>query len=76
VTDVEIFTRELLRTRRFLNAFATTAVAAGQAIVTFTVQEKPEIVSVELEGNKAFTTSNCSPLRPPPAMSSTSYGGW
>ncbi len=62
--QVEEDVRELLRTRRFLNAFATTAVEAGQAVVTFTVQEKPEIVSVELEGNKAFTDQQLFALTP------------
>jgi len=47
--------RALLQSRRFLNVFATTAVEEGQAVVIFTVQEKPEIVSVELEGNKHFS---------------------
>lgn len=46
--------RELLRTRKFLNVFAGTRVEAGQAVVTITVQEKPVIRSVEIEGNKRF----------------------
>ena len=41
-------TRELLRTRKFLNVFATPRVEEGQVVVVFTLQEKPEIVSVEL----------------------------
>lgn len=53
--QVEEDTRELLRSRRFMTAFATTRVEDGQAVVIFTVQEKPEIVSVEIEGNKRFT---------------------
>jgi len=47
--------RELLRTRKFLNAFAEATIEEGQAVVVFTVQEKPEIVSVEIDGNKRFT---------------------
>jgi outer membrane protein assembly complex protein YaeT len=46
--------RALLRTRKFLNVTATTRVEEGQAVVVFLVQEKPEIVSIELEGNKRF----------------------
>ena len=52
--QVEQDVRELLRSRRFLNAYATTEVENGRVVVIFTVQEKPEIVSVELEGNKRF----------------------
>jgi outer membrane protein insertion porin family len=62
--QVEEDVRELLRTRRFLNVFATTEVEDGQAVVIFTVQEKPEIVSVELEGNKAFTCEQLYALTP------------
>lgn len=46
---------ELLRTRKFLNAFANTRVEDGQVIVNFMVREKPEIVSIEIDGNKRFT---------------------
>jgi len=47
--------RELWRTRKFLNVFADTRVEDGQAVVTLRVQERPEILTVELEGNKRFT---------------------
>jgi outer membrane protein insertion porin family len=47
--------RDLWRTRKFLNVFADTAVEDGQVVVIFRVQEKPEIRSVEIEGNKRFT---------------------
>jgi outer membrane protein assembly complex protein YaeT len=50
--------RELVRTRKFLNVFASARVEQGQVIVTFTMQEKPEIASIELEGNKAFSNSD------------------
>lgn len=46
--------RELLRTRKFLNVFAGSRVEDAQAVVTYTIQEKPVIVSVEIEGNKRF----------------------
>ncbi len=62
--QVEEDVRELLRSRRFLNVFATTAVEEAQAIVTFTVQEKPEILTVELEGNKRFSDSTLFALTP------------
>ena len=47
--------RELWRTRKFLNVFADTSVEDGQAVVTLQLQERPEILSVEIEGNKRFT---------------------
>lgn len=47
--------RELLRTRKFLNVIADSTLEEGQAVVVFTVQEKPVIRSVELDGNKRFT---------------------
>jgi len=56
--------RELLRSRKFLAAFATTGVAEGQAVVVFHVQEKPAIVSVELEGNKKFADKELYELTP------------
>jgi outer membrane protein insertion porin family len=57
-------TRELLRTRKFLNVFATTRVEEGQVVVVFTLQEKPEIISVELEGNKRFKDEELFKLTP------------
>jgi outer membrane protein assembly factor BamA len=62
--QVEEDVRELLRSRRFLNVFATTAVEEDQAVVIFTVQEKPEILTVELEGNKRFSDSTLFALTP------------
>lgn len=47
--------RELQRTRKFVNVFAETAVEEGQAVVIFRVREKPEVRTVEIEGNKRFT---------------------
>jgi outer membrane protein insertion porin family len=47
--------RELWRTRKFLNVFADTAVEEGEVVVTFRFQERPEILSVEIEGNKRFS---------------------
>lgn len=47
--------RELWRTRKFVNVFADAVVEDGQAVVTFRVREKPEILSVEIEGNKRFS---------------------
>ena len=62
--DVETDVRELLRSRKFVAAFATTAVENGEAVVIFTVQEKPEILSVEIEGNKKFTAADLFELTP------------
>ncbi|MGD8453305.1 MAG: outer membrane protein assembly factor BamA [Phycisphaerae bacterium] len=53
--QVEEDVRALLRSRRFLNAFADTKVEENQVVVTFTVQERPTIATVEIEGNKVFT---------------------
>jgi outer membrane protein insertion porin family len=47
--------RELWRTRKFLNVFADTSVEDGEVVVTLRLQERPEIVSVEIEGNKRFS---------------------
>ncbi len=62
--QVEEDVRELLRSRKFLAAFATTSVEEGQAVVVFNVQEKPAIVSVEIEGNKRFTNEELYELTP------------
>jgi outer membrane protein insertion porin family len=62
--DVETDVRELLRTRKFVAAYASTRVEEGAAVVVFTLQEKPEIVSVELEGNKKFTNAQLYELTP------------
>jgi outer membrane protein assembly complex protein YaeT len=62
--QVEDDVRELLRSRKFLAAFATTSVEEGQAVVVFNVQEKPAIVSVEIEGNKQFTDTELYELTP------------
>jgi outer membrane protein insertion porin family len=48
--------RELLRTRKFLDVRAETRSEDNQAVVIFLVAEKPTIKSVEVEGNKQFTT--------------------
>lgn len=47
--------RELWRSRKFLNVFADTAVEEGRAVVILRLQERPEILSVEIEGNKRFS---------------------
>ena len=62
--QVEDDVRELLRSRKFLAAFANTRMEDGQVVVIFTVQEKPEIISVEIEGNKRFTDSELFELTP------------
>ena len=56
--------RELLRSRKFLAAFAQANVEGDAAVVVFTVQEKPEIVSVEIVGNKRFTDAELYELTP------------
>jgi len=62
--QVEEDVRELLRSRKFLNAFATASIEENQAVVRFTVQEKPTIASVELEGNKRFRDEELFALTP------------
>ncbi len=54
-SQVQEDVRELLRTRKFLNVVADSQLEQGQAVVVFSVQEKPVIRSVELDGNKRFT---------------------
>ncbi len=62
--DVEADVRELLRTRKFLIALASPRVEGGEIIVTFTLQEKPTITTVEIEGNKKFTTEKLFEVTP------------
>ena len=62
--DLEDDVRELLRSRKFVAAFAATRIEDGEAVVTFTVQEKPAIASVEIEGNKKFTVAQLYELTP------------
>ena len=62
--DVEADVRELLRSRKFATAFGDTRVEDGEAVVIFTVREKPEVVSVEIEGNKQFTDEQLYELTP------------
>ena len=62
--DVEADVRELLRTRKFVAAYASVRPEEEEAVVVFTVQEKPEIVSVEIEGNKKFTAAQLYELTP------------
>jgi outer membrane protein assembly complex protein YaeT len=62
--QVEDDVRELLRSRKFLAVFASTRVEEGRAVVVFNVQEKPTILSVELEGNKQFTDAELYELTP------------
>ena len=62
--QVEEDVRELLRSRKFLGAFATMRVEDSQAVVVFNVQEKPAIVSVEVQGNKVFTDTELYELTP------------
>lgn len=66
IRQVEQDVRELLRTRKFLAAFADSRVADGQAIVIFTVQEKPTLLSVEIEGNKKFKDNQLYEFTPVP----------
>lgn len=47
--------RELLRTRKFLDATADSFVEDGQAVVVFSVAEKPAVATIEIDGNKVFT---------------------
>lgn len=63
-TQVEDDVRELLRSRKFTAAFASTRVEENQAVVVFTVQEKPALVSVEVQGNKKFTDAQLYEVTP------------
>ncbi len=56
--------RELLRTRKFLSAFAGGRVENAEAIIVFTLQEKPTISAVTIEGNKVFETSELFEITP------------
>ncbi len=47
--------RELLRSRKFVNVTADTFRDDGQAVVVFRVREKPAVLTLEIDGNKAFT---------------------
>ena len=47
--------RELWRTRKFINVFADPSVEDEQLVVTLRFQERPEVLSVEIEGNKRFS---------------------
>ena len=49
--------RELLRSRKFLNAFAEDRLEDGQVVVTIFVQEKPTVASLEVVGNKRFDSA-------------------
>ncbi|MCG3126182.1 MAG: Outer membrane protein assembly factor BamA [Phycisphaerae bacterium] len=56
--------REIFRTRKFANVFAETRTEEGQAVVVFALLEKPEIVSVQIEGNQKFNLSELFELTP------------
>lgn len=58
--------RALLQSRKFLAAFATTAVEEGKAVVRYNVREKPAVLAVELEGNKRFEDKELFELTPVP----------
>ncbi|MEW6250959.1 MAG: POTRA domain-containing protein, partial [Planctomycetota bacterium] len=62
--QVEEDVRELLRTRKFLAAFATTRLEDSQAVVTYHVQEKPTITSVEIIGAKQLKERDLYELAP------------
>lgn len=58
LAQVQEDVRSLVRSRKFIDANAATAIEDGQAVVTFNVQEKPEIVGIVVEGNKKFSTED------------------
>jgi outer membrane protein insertion porin family len=66
--QVEADVRELLQTRKFVNVFADAAVEDGQVVVVFSVEEKPEVRSVELAGNVKFKNEELFPLVPAPGQ--------
>ena len=47
--------RQLLRSGRFDNAFATQQLVDDKVVVTFVLMERPRVRSLQFEGNKAFT---------------------
>lgn len=47
--------RDLLQTRKFIDVRAETDAGATGVVVTFRLLEKPTIVSVDIEGNRALT---------------------
>ena len=47
--------RALQRTRKFLTVAAQTRVEDNLVVVTFVVQEQPEILRLEIDGNKKFS---------------------
>ncbi len=57
-SEVQQDVRELLRTRKFLNVIAEALLEENQAVVIFTLQEKPEIIAIEIEGNKRFSNED------------------
>ena len=66
--QLEADVRELLRTRKFLNVYANTALEAGQVVVTFVVDEKPAIEGVLLSGNERVKDKDLYPLVPSPGQ--------
>ena len=47
--------RELLRTRKFINALVSARLENGRAVIVFRVREKATIAALEIEGNKRFS---------------------
>ena len=66
LAQVQEDVRALLRTRKFVNAQARTRVEDNEVVVTFLVAEKPEIRTIELEGNKRYSDTELYPLLPLP----------
>lgn len=62
--QVEDDVRELLKSRKFLIAFAESRTEENQAVIVFVVQEKPRLATVELEGSKNIPDSELLALLP------------
>lgn len=71
--QLEADVRALLRTRKFLGAFATTRLEDGGVVVVFAVQEKPALEAVEVEGNKRFSDAQLFELMPAPGAVLDTY---
>jgi outer membrane protein assembly factor BamA len=61
---VEEDVRELLKSRWFLTAIASTFVEENQAVVRFEVRERPRVQSIEIIGNDRIDTKDFTALLP------------
>ena len=55
-SEVQEDVRALLASRKFLNVVAEAALDGDQAVVSFTLDEKPQVSEIVIEGNSRFKT--------------------